>query len=393
MSADLGPGPHTRVRRLPAKAAYDEATVFAILDAAPVAHVAAVVDGEAAALPTLVARDGRALYLHGSPGNAVLRAVVASGRAFVTATLYDGLRLARSGFESSIAYRSAVVVGRARALAEGPERDAALTRLVDAVLPGRAAEVRAMTESEARLTLVVRVEIDEASAKVSAGPTDDPDDDARARRVGRRRPGAPGLRRPGRLPRGRRARARVGARAARRAARAGPGRRARRARPGRRPRGRVAGRDDRAPRRPGALRRGRRRPPRDGVGLRRVDPRLPAAPPQAHRPAGSSRAATSTRARSRPPPPRARRSRRPGCSRAPGRPSPCARSTCTPGRGATPTTTCATCWSATPSTRGRRRARAPRSAWFPLEEAAALAPDLAGVIARLGAEAPWESGA
>jgi uncharacterized protein len=177
VSPDLGPGPRTRVRRLPAKAAYDEATVYAILDAAPFAHVAAVVDGEAVALPTLVARDGRALYLHGSPGNAVLRAVVASGRAFVTATLYDGLRLARSGFESSIAYRSAVVVGRARALPEGPERDAALTRLVDAVLPGRSAEVRAMTESEARLTLVVRVEVDEASAKVSAGPTDDAAED------------------------------------------------------------------------------------------------------------------------------------------------------------------------------------------------------------------------
>ncbi|MGH9020930.1 MAG: pyridoxamine 5'-phosphate oxidase family protein [Acidimicrobiales bacterium] len=178
MSADLGPGPRTRVRRLPAKAAYDEATIYAIFDAAHFVHVAAIVDGQAIALPTLCAREGGALYLHGSPGNAVLRATLAAGRACVTATIYDGLRLARSGFESSVAYRSAVAFGRATSVDDDAERRRVLDLLVDAVLPGRAREVRAMTDAEVRLTLVVRVDVDEASAKVSAGPTDDDADDA-----------------------------------------------------------------------------------------------------------------------------------------------------------------------------------------------------------------------
>jgi len=173
MSEPLGPGPRTRVRRLPTKARYDEATVYDILDQARLCHVAALVQGRAVALPTLHAREGRALYLHGSPANDVLRAVVAAGEACVTATLYDGLRLARSGFESSIAYRSVVVFGRASALRDEAERRRVLDLFVDAVLPGRAGEVRAMTDAEVRLTQVVRVEIDEASAKVSAGPTED----------------------------------------------------------------------------------------------------------------------------------------------------------------------------------------------------------------------------
>src|ERR1019366_2700644 len=100
--------------------------------------------------------------LHGSPANEVLRAVVAAREACVTATLYDGLRLARSGFESSIAYRSVVVFGRATGLVEEAERRRVLDLFVDAVLPGRSGEVRAMTDAEVRLTQVVRVEIDEA---------------------------------------------------------------------------------------------------------------------------------------------------------------------------------------------------------------------------------------
>ncbi len=180
MSDDvLGPGPHTRVRRLPEKARYDAATVHAILDAALVVHVAALVEGRAVALPTLAARDGETLYVHGNRSNAVLAAVVRDGRAWVTATLVDGLRLARSGFESSIAYRSVVVVGAARDV-EGEEKSRALDLVVDRVAPGRSREVRPMSVRELALTRVVAIAIDEASAKVSAGPTDDgPEDLAR----------------------------------------------------------------------------------------------------------------------------------------------------------------------------------------------------------------------
>ena len=117
------------------------------------------------------------LYVHGSPANEVLRAVVAAGEACVTVTLYDGLRLALSGFESSVAYRSVVVFGRAAALSDEAERRRVLDLFVDVALPGRGAEVRPMTDAEVRLTQVVRVEIDEASAKVSDGPTDDDEED------------------------------------------------------------------------------------------------------------------------------------------------------------------------------------------------------------------------
>jgi hypothetical protein len=173
----LGPGPNTRVRRLPEKANYDADVIFTILDEARLCHLGAVVNDVAMVLPTLHAREGRTLYLHGSKSNAAMKAVVAAKRACVTATLYEGLRLARSGFESSIAYRSVVVVGEARQIEDDVEKTRILNMFVDAVLPGRAAEVRPMTEQEQRLTMVVAVSIDEASAKVSSGPTTDFEED------------------------------------------------------------------------------------------------------------------------------------------------------------------------------------------------------------------------
>lgn len=169
----LGPGPHSRVRRLPSKAAYEAATIEAILDEARFCNIAAVVNGRAVTLPTLHAREGRVLYLHGSQSNAAMKSMLASGHACVSATIYDGLRLARSGFESSIAYRSVVVFGPATRVEDQSEKRRILDMFVDAVLPGRAGEVRPMSDQEMNLTLVVRVEIDEASAKVSAGPTED----------------------------------------------------------------------------------------------------------------------------------------------------------------------------------------------------------------------------
>lgn len=174
---DRGPGQRTRVRRLPEKARYDEASIHAILDGAPYCHVSAVVEGLAMALPTLHAREDSTVYLHGSNSNAVLRAALEAPRAVVTATLYDGLRLARSGFESSIAYRSVVVIGPVVEIEDLAEKRRILERLIDQVLPGRSSEVRPTSERELRLTLVVALSIEEGSAKISAGPTDDDDDD------------------------------------------------------------------------------------------------------------------------------------------------------------------------------------------------------------------------
>jgi nitroimidazol reductase NimA-like FMN-containing flavoprotein (pyridoxamine 5'-phosphate oxidase superfamily) len=179
VSDALGPGARTRVRRLPDKARYDEASVYRVFDAAPFCHVVATVHGRAMALPTLHARDGRELILHGSLSNALLRAALATGEAGVTATLFQGLRLARSGFESSIAYESVVAFGSLRRVEDLAEVRHDLDALVDAVLPGRAGEVRAATDAELRRTLVVRLRLEEASVKVSAGPTEDsPEDQA-----------------------------------------------------------------------------------------------------------------------------------------------------------------------------------------------------------------------
>jgi hypothetical protein len=177
MSDVLGPGPKTRVRRLAAKANYERDVIFAVIDEAPLCHVAAIVQGNAMVIPTLHAREGDTIYLHGSPSNAVMKSIVERGEACVSMTLFEGLRLARSGFESSITYRSVVVFGTATLVSDDVEKARVLDLFVDAVLPGRASEVRAMIDAERRLTMVVAVAIDEASAKLSSGPTDDPDED------------------------------------------------------------------------------------------------------------------------------------------------------------------------------------------------------------------------
>jgi nitroimidazol reductase NimA-like FMN-containing flavoprotein (pyridoxamine 5'-phosphate oxidase superfamily) len=166
------------VRRLPEKAAYDEATIFAIVDAALMCHVAATLGGLAMALPTLHVRVGDTIYVHGSQSNALLRAALNAGIASLSVTIYDGLRLARSAFESSIAYRSVVVVGATREVTDPEEKRRALTAVLEAALAGRGAEVRAMCQREETLTLVVAITIDEASAKVSSGPTSDEPEDA-----------------------------------------------------------------------------------------------------------------------------------------------------------------------------------------------------------------------
>ena len=169
----LGPGEHTRVTRLPKKANYDEKIIHTILDEARMCHVAGIVGEKAMALPTLHARKGSTLYLHGSQSNAIMKSVLVSGEAFVTVTHYDGLRLARSGFESSIAYRSVVIFGPVTEVTDLEEKRKCLDMFVDAILPGRADEVRPMNERELHLTFVLAVEINEASAKISAGPTED----------------------------------------------------------------------------------------------------------------------------------------------------------------------------------------------------------------------------
>jgi nitroimidazol reductase NimA-like FMN-containing flavoprotein (pyridoxamine 5'-phosphate oxidase superfamily) len=167
------------VRRAPKKARYDEQTVHAIIDSVPLCHVGVALQGsgDVVVLPFLHARRGRDVYLHGSRSNHLLGSLVVAPRVCATFTSFDGLRVARTGFHSSVTYRSVVAFGAVRALDDPREREEALDALVEAILPGRAAEMRQPNARELALTSVVVLSIDEASAKVSEGPTEDEQED------------------------------------------------------------------------------------------------------------------------------------------------------------------------------------------------------------------------
>jgi len=177
MASSAAPSPRARVRRAPARADYDRATIDAILDEALVAHLGFAVDGQPYVIPTLHARIGDEVYLHGSAASRMVTMLGAGIPACLTVTLLDGLVLARSAFHHSMNYRSVVVLGRAR-FVEGPEeRAAALEAFTERLIPGRWAEVRPPSRQELKGTRVLALPLDEASAKLRAGgPVDDEDD-------------------------------------------------------------------------------------------------------------------------------------------------------------------------------------------------------------------------
>jgi hypothetical protein len=167
----------TRLRRYPKRAAYAREDLYAILDEAPVCHLGFAVEGQPYVIPTLCARVGDALYLHGSAASRTLRAAGEGIPVCVTATIVDGLVLARSAFFHSVNYRSVVVLGRAEPVDDPEEKTLALERFIDAVVPGRSQEVRAADRRELRATSILRLAIDEASAKIRNGPPSDREDD------------------------------------------------------------------------------------------------------------------------------------------------------------------------------------------------------------------------
>jgi nitroimidazol reductase NimA-like FMN-containing flavoprotein (pyridoxamine 5'-phosphate oxidase superfamily) len=167
----------TKVRRLPSRGAYDTETIYAILDEALICHVGFAIDGQPFVIPTIHWRDGDTLYFHGSAASRMLRTLRGGVDACVTVTLLDGLVMARSAFHHSMNYRSVVVFGKAREVADRDEKLRALERLVEHIAPGRYAEVRGPSESELRQTLVLALPLHEASAKIRTGPpVDDVDD-------------------------------------------------------------------------------------------------------------------------------------------------------------------------------------------------------------------------
>ena len=175
--ASSAPSERARVRRAPARADYDRATIDAILDEALVAHLGFTVDGQPYVIPTLHARSGDEIYLHGSAASRMVTMLGAGIPVCLTVTLIDGLVLARSAFHHSMNYRSVVVLGRAR-LVEGPEeREAALEAFTERLVPGRWAEVRPPSRQELKGTRVLALSLQESSAKVrTGGPVDDQED-------------------------------------------------------------------------------------------------------------------------------------------------------------------------------------------------------------------------
>jgi len=168
--------PNTRMTRLPEKGVTDVRELHALLDRSYVAHVGVVRDGHPLVVPTGMARDGDRLLVHGSTGSGWMRLLADGADACVTVTSLEGIVVARSAFESSFHYRSAVVFGQFTVL-DGDAKRAALDVLVEHLVPGRLAEVRASTNRELAATLVLALPLDTWSLRVSdKWPEDEPDD-------------------------------------------------------------------------------------------------------------------------------------------------------------------------------------------------------------------------
>lgn len=175
-AANAAPSPRTRARRLNHKAAYDRDTIYAILDAMPVAHVGYVLDGAPVVTPTLQWRIGDHVYWHGSSASRMLRQ--SKGAAVcLTVTLTDGMVLARSGLEHSVNFRCAMLFGTATLVEPSAAKLGHLQAMMDQMFPGRWPHLRPASAQELKATTILTLPITEASAKVSQGFATDPDED------------------------------------------------------------------------------------------------------------------------------------------------------------------------------------------------------------------------
>jgi len=175
MSETQTPTTRTRVVREPHRAVYDRESVYRILDEGFICHVGFAVDGQPFVIPTSYGRKDANLYIHGSAASRMLRQMKDGVSVCVTVTMLDGLVLARSVFNHSMNYRSVVILGKATLVEDPGEKIEALRTLSEHILPGRWADSRQPNEQELKATSVLRVPIDEFSAKVRTGP---PIDDA-----------------------------------------------------------------------------------------------------------------------------------------------------------------------------------------------------------------------
>jgi uncharacterized protein len=177
MNNEVTPTSRTKVKRLPKRGAYDRDTINAILDEAFICHAGFVADGQPFVIPTGFARAGNRLFIHGSAASRMLRSLAGGIDACVTVTIVDGLVLARSAFHHSMNYRSVVVLGKAEIVSDEAEKLEALRLFTEHIVPGRWQEVRQPNAKELKQTIVLSLELNEASAKIrTGGPIDDEED-------------------------------------------------------------------------------------------------------------------------------------------------------------------------------------------------------------------------
>jgi hypothetical protein len=169
--------PRNRVKRVHERGSYDHATVHGILDAAMLAHVSYVLDSQPFCTPTLIWREGEVLYWHGSSASRMIRHLATGVQACVVVSHLDGLVLARSGFNHSANYRSAMCFGTTELVTDPEEKMAQLIAATDRFYPGRSASLRAITPQEVKATAVIRMKIAEASAKIRAKGVGDDEED------------------------------------------------------------------------------------------------------------------------------------------------------------------------------------------------------------------------
>lgn len=166
--------PLNQVKRMPERAAYDRETIFPIIDEALICHVGLAVDGQPYVIPTIHARDGDLIYLHGAPASRMLKHLEQGSPLCLTFTLLDGLVFARSAFHHSMNYRSVVVFGTGRLVTATDEKIHALAVLTEHVAQGRWDEARQPNPKELAGTKVIAVQIESASGKMrTGGPKDD----------------------------------------------------------------------------------------------------------------------------------------------------------------------------------------------------------------------------
>lgn len=165
----------SRIRRMHERGSHEHAAVHAVLDAAPMCHVGYVIDGEPYVTPTIHWRKGNRVFWHGSAASRFLRKIEGQ-RVCLTVSLMDGYVLARSAYNHSVNFRSAMVFGRAQSLTDPDEIAAALRDLVDDLFPGRWDSLRPMRAQEQKATSVVWMDIEEASVKDRVAPPGDDDE-------------------------------------------------------------------------------------------------------------------------------------------------------------------------------------------------------------------------